>query len=214
MTGEPQGTERHQAKGPRNVARGDKKAKALDLASTSAAEAAGQKPSATITQPARGYSWPPFQPGHTLSLVHGADSERTIEAKAAELRPQLFEICPWIDPEKDVIAVARFLRAESRALILHGYITKLTEEKGPGSVPQRTWEQATAADRLAAQLGNVLGLDPTGRARLQQVAATTEATLSTLEDVRREGREARQRHQAVIDATAEPDEPADDEGRL
>jgi hypothetical protein len=44
----------------------------------------------------------------------------------------------------------------------------------------RVWEQATAADNLAARLGNTLGLDPSGRARLKQTVATTEASLADL----------------------------------
>jgi hypothetical protein len=34
---------------------------------------------------ARGYSWPPFEPGHTLSTRHGAYSPRRVEPLAAEL---------------------------------------------------------------------------------------------------------------------------------
>jgi hypothetical protein len=127
-------------------------------------------------RPPRGYSWPPFQPGHTLSLVHGADSPRTIEARAVIVRQELLAVCPWLDPDKDVIAVARFLRAEARALMLHEYVTSRPVEK----IPLRAFEQATAADRLAAQLGSILGLDPTGRARLQQTVASTEVTLAEL----------------------------------
>jgi hypothetical protein len=129
---------------------------------------------------ARGYSWPPFEAGHTLSIVHGADSPRTVAARAELVRPRLFEVCPWLHETMDVIAVDRFLRAEARALILHEHIAAVTDEKGAGKVPVRLWEQVTAADRLAAQLGNVLGLDPTGRARLQQTVASTEATLADL----------------------------------
>jgi hypothetical protein len=146
-------------------------------------------------RPPRGYSWPPFEKGHTLSLVHGADSERSIAARAELVRPRLYEVCPWLHDTLDVIAVDRFLRAEARALMLHEHIVSVTEEKGAGKVPVRLWEQVTAADRLAAQLGNTLGLDPTGRARLQQTLASTEAILA---DVEADGRRARQ--SGAIDA--------------
>jgi hypothetical protein len=127
----------------------------------------------------RGYSWPPFEKGHTLSIVHGADSERTLEARAAELRPKLFELCPWLE-QVDVIAVARFLRVEARSLILEAYMAGLIDQGGPGTVPIRMWEQANATDRLAGDLGSKLGLDSAGRAQLRQTVASTEATLADL----------------------------------
>jgi hypothetical protein len=125
-------------------------------------------------RPARGYSWKPFAP------VHGADSPVEVEKRAEAVREELFAICPWLDPDKDVIAVARFLRAEARALMLHENITTVATRDGIAKVPVRQWEQATAADRLAAQLGNVLGLDPTGRANLQHTVASTTQALADL----------------------------------
>jgi len=122
----------------------------------------------------------PFEPEHTLSLVHGGNSDRTIAARAELVRPRLYEVCPWLHDTMDVVAVDRFLRAEARALILHAYIIEVTAEKGAGKVPSRLWEQATAADNLAAKLGHTLGLDPTGRAKLKQTVASTEHTLSDL----------------------------------
>jgi hypothetical protein len=62
------------------------------------------------------------------------------------------------------------------------------ETEGVGKVPLRSWEQATAADRLAAQLGNVLGLDPLGKARLQSLVAGTEVAMRSLADLAEEGR--------------------------
>ncbi|HLM96762.1 MAG TPA: hypothetical protein VK283_10635 [Acidimicrobiales bacterium] len=157
------------------------------------------------SRPARGYSWPPFEAGHTKSLVHGADSERAIEARAAELRPKLFELCPWLE-EHDVIAVARFLRVETRSLILDAYMAEIIDQAGPGKVPIRMWEQANATDRLAGDLGSKLGLDTAGRAQLRQTVASTTATL---EDIAQDGRRARQRRAGVIDAEALPDDGAE-----
>jgi hypothetical protein len=152
-----------------------------------------------------GKSRPPFQPGHTLSLVHGGNSERAIEAKAAVVRGTLLEIAPWLDEPEYSIAVARFLRAEARSLLLHSAILKQADDRGgEDKVSSRLWEQTTAADRLSAQLGNVLGLDPLGRARLQQVASQAEINVRTLGDLAAEGREVRRlRHADAIDTDAE-----------
>jgi hypothetical protein len=64
-------------------------------------------------------------------MVHGADSGRTLEARASELRPRLLGICPWLE-EDDVLAVARFLRVEARSLILDSSMPQLIDEHGPG----------------------------------------------------------------------------------
>ncbi len=39
--------------------------------------------------PARGYSWPPFEPGNTASLKHGLSSERRIAPLARNHRRRL-----------------------------------------------------------------------------------------------------------------------------
>jgi hypothetical protein len=123
---------------------------------------------------------PDFTPGNTVALKHGANSPTAVAARAELVRPRLFEVCPWLHEMHDVIAVDRFLRAEARALILHEYIAGICDTTGPAKVPVKVWEQATAADNLAARLGNTLGLDPSGRARLQQTVASTQATLADL----------------------------------
>ncbi len=151
---------------------------------------AGHKRSTRAPGPWRLDQPPPR--GNTFSLVHGGDSPRTIEARAAEARTALLDICPWLDEPAYAPAVARFLRAEARALLLHGHIAATAREKGVGAVASRLWEQATAADRLAAQLGNVLGLDPLGRARLQSLTAGAEVAVASLASLAAEGRAIRE----------------------
>jgi hypothetical protein len=153
--------------------------------------------------PARSYSWEPFQAGNTAALTHGANSEHAIEQKAAEVRDALLEICPWVDRPEYTPAVARFLRAEARSLLLHQAILKQADERGGAEkVALRLWEMATAADRLAAQLGNVLGLDPLGRAKLQQTASAAELNVRTLAELAADGRRVMDAR-GSIDGTAE-----------
>ena len=78
----------------------------------------------------------------------------------------------------------RFLRAEARALILHGTSQGSATTTGPAKVPVKVWEQSTAADDLAARLGNTLGLDPSGRGT---AAATVTSTQATLADLKAQG---------------------------
>jgi hypothetical protein len=140
---------------------------------------------------------PDFEPGNVVSLKHGAYSPRVIAERAEAVRPRLFEVCPWLDELQDVIAVDRFLRAEARALILHDYAMRMS----PDQTAVKVWEQATAADNLAAKLGATLGLDPMSRARLQQTVASTELTLA---DLVRQGEAAMaERGDPVLDVDGE-----------
>jgi hypothetical protein len=132
---------------------------------------------------ARGYSWPSFEPGNTKALIHGGSSERAIEARAAEVRDRIFELAPWLQQDAFVPAVARYLRAEARELLIHDHIAKVAEEKGAGAVPQRLWEAATACANASMKASALLGLDPQSYARLRATtghAATTEASLADL----------------------------------
>jgi hypothetical protein len=150
--------------------------------------------------PARGYSWEPFQEGHTYSLVHGAESPRVIEAKAEQVRQEIRDIAPWLDRPEYLPAVSRWLRVEARALLLHAHIENVSADKGAHAVPSRTWEQATANDRLAAKLGSDLGLDPIGRARIAATATTAEVGQATIADLAERGAQIRARRSAELKA--------------
>ncbi len=135
-----------------------------------------------------------------FALSHGANSPRSIEAEAERVRAALIEVCPWLDQPEYAMAVSRFLRAEARALLLHAHIERVCEEQGAARVAARVWEQATAADRLAAQLGNVLGLDPTGKSRLQALVAGTELAVQTLGKLAQDGAAIAERRLAELEA--------------
>jgi hypothetical protein len=161
-------------------------------------------------RPARGYSWPPFEPGHTLSLVHGANSKRAIEARAAEVRSHIFEAAPWLaDQPAYLPAIARYLRAEARELLIHEHILKVADEKGTGAVPQRLWEQATAAANAAMKAGALLGLDPQSLARLRAVTGHVEITQATLADLKAQGQATTGYRANAIDAEPVPDDKAE-----
>jgi len=98
-------------------------------------------------------------------------------------------------------AVARYLQATAREQLLHRFITETVAERGAGAVPSRTWEQVTAATRLAAQLSTQLGLDPIGHARLQAVAGAAQVTQITIADLVEQGARTRQSAEArMVDA--------------
>lgn len=206
----------HPADGPRDDAR-DATAEPMQQSTmplTSDDGASSQHPSQHGSdRAARGYSWPPFQPGHTLSMVHGATSPRAIADRAEQVHAELLAVVPYLAEPKFAPAVARYLAAAAREALLHEHIQAVSAERGAGKVPARMWEQATAATRLAAKLGSDLGLDPIGHARIRALSAGAEATEATLADLVAEGRTIRaraeeRRRQAALDA-AEPLEAAE-----
>ena len=135
-----------------------------------------------------GRSRDPFPLGNTVALRHGAYSERAIAERAEQVHATLLEVAPWLAEQHFAPAVARYLRAASREALLDNHIAELAAEHGAGKVSSRTWEQATAATRLAAKLGQDLGLDPIGHARLKAVAANASISAATLADLSAEGR--------------------------
>ena len=151
--------------------------------------------------PAHGYSWAPFEPGNTKSLVHGAESERVISARAVEVHAELLRVAPYLNEDKFIPAVNRYLQAAAREGLLHDFITATCDEKGPGAVPSRTWEQATAASRLSAKLGSDLGLDVIGHARIRALTVGAEVGAASLDGLMAEGRAIRQRRDPSLQAT-------------
>ena len=142
--------------------------------------------------PSRNYSWAPFEAGNTVSLVHGANSPRAVQAKAAEVHESLIEYAPYLSNPVFAPQVSRYLEATAREQLLHQHIMDVSEEKGPGAVSSRVWEQVTAATRLAAKLADHLGLSPKGHGELRALAAGAERARAGISTLRAQGRRLRQ----------------------
>lgn len=158
---------------------------------------------------ARGYSWAPFEEGNTVALVHGGNSQRAIAAKAIEVHETLIDHAPYLAEAIFAPQVNRYLQATAREQLLHEYIIKLSDDKGPQAVPSRVWEQSTAATRLAAKLADDLGLSPRGHAELKAIAASAETAESSLSDLRRRGAEITARKAAQFAALDAEQKDAD-----
>jgi hypothetical protein len=155
--------------------------------------------------PATGKVRPPFEPGNTAALVHGASSERTIAAKVQELRVALFEVAPDLDKPRFQETVERYLRAVAREKLLHAYLI----EKGPEHVGQRLWEGATSSANVAQKMADALGLTPAGYHRLKALwgeGVRAEHDVAALESLAARGAEIRASRLDVIEADAVEDE--------
>lgn len=112
---------------------------------------------------------PPFQPGHTLSLRHGARSPRVVDPLADSILQRAVEDAPWLSEPKYAATVRAWARAEAQAELLTAWLDEhgLHDEEGR----LRYAEQALhRAETRAMNLRSRLGLDPISRARLGQAA--------------------------------------------
>ncbi len=134
----------------------------------------------------RGYSWPPFEKGHTRTLQHGAYSERMVGPLAEELEADLDEVAPWT--ARPAFASAR--RRRCRALAVAELLWRDIVEHGvfdddgnvrPAVDALARWD-TTAANRDAA-----LGLDPSSFARLLAGFQATAGADDVLDRLRAEG---------------------------
>lgn len=140
---------------------------------------------------ARGYSWPPFEPGHTKSTIHGATAERRVGPLADEIRDQLLadESTPeHLRRPEFGAAVAAWARSEAVVALLWTWLAEqdveaaLTdttkaaevEETTKGTTRRRSvsrrvtsvLDQLHRAEVRAAGMRRALGLDPLSAGRL------------------------------------------------
>lgn len=124
---------------------------------------------------ARGYSWPPFQPGHELRLEHGARSTRRVTPIAERYAAALAEVAPWTASPAFTGTVRSWAWAEGQAELLrafldeHGHFDAEGQERGA----VRTYDRVEG--RLA-KMRDQLGLTPASAMKVLQTAADLAAT--------------------------------------
>lgn len=114
---------------------------------------------------ARGYSWPAFEPGHTASLKHGADSPRTIQPVADELAVWLADVAPWTSGPAYAATASAWCWAEARCRLIRAWLDGHQAVNDEGEVPNA----ATYLERIegrAERLRSELGLGPMAQATL------------------------------------------------
>lgn len=125
-------------------------------------------------RPARGYSWPPFTPGHELSTVHGAYSPRKVDPLARELVDLVLADpgCVHAQAGHYRPALWAWARAEAQVQLLTEYLTKRGEATGDGIGDLDDERVRSAylllhrAEARATTQRTRLGLDPLSAARL------------------------------------------------
>ena len=153
---------------------------------------------------------PPFEPGHTLSLRHGARSPRMLGPIAERLMAELVEAAPWCQRPAFTAEARSWAWAEARCVVLREWTDQhglLSDEAllAAGELARAETRAASARDRL--------GLNPMSMARLMatisQASAGTEGD-DALEALKAEGRRIVEARAAALAAGA--DDPGDGDG--
>lgn len=156
---------------------------------------------------ARGYTWPPFEPGNTKALHHGARSERTLSAIAQHLYETARNSPDWPPYLNEPVyqpAVRSYFRGEAILTALETYldginiaqalteITTLDEttdtegDKTAGRAKRISTARRTGAaleylrkwETTTSNLRARLGLDPLSRAKLGKDIAAARLDLA------------------------------------
>jgi hypothetical protein len=122
----------------------------------------------------RGYSWLPFQPGHTLTLTHGARSPRSVAPIAHALAGELLDVAPWCAQPAFSAEVEAWAWAEARCRLLRAWLDEhaLLDDDDE---PRAALNELHRAEARAESGRNRLGLNPAAWSKLL-------ASLASIED--------------------------------
>ncbi len=158
---------------------------------------------------------PPFEPGNTVALSHGARSPRMVEPIARELAAELVTVAPWTSRPAFAADIAAWANSEAQCRLLRAYIDEHGLLDGEGE-PRSALGLLDKAESRAARLRQALGLSPMGLGRLlatlTAAARGTDEARTELDAVRAEGRrlvEAR----APAELTPAPPDPDEETSR-
>lgn len=173
-----------------------------------AAASAKEQARAAVLEPARGYSWPPFEAGNLAALKAGIFSERFLTPRAEEilLREQAKPTWPaYLEEPVYERPVRAWARAEAMLELYTEYVEQQTAEmmstefgeaeeditgdgtKG-GDSARRSRTRKTGPslemwrklDASASMHRTKLGLDPLSRARLGRAVAASQADMAQI----------------------------------
>jgi hypothetical protein len=121
---------------------------------------------------ARGYSWPPFEPGNTAALTHGATSNALVNPRAEELIPALYETFTHLDPVKDSLAVKRLAKVVVRLELADAWLNQQDDpifaDPRRGK-PHRVLERVERWERQATGLEQHLSMSPQARIQIERL---------------------------------------------
>jgi hypothetical protein len=143
-------------------------------------------------RPPRNYSWPPFEPGHELSLKHGADSPRKVEPIATRLASELVDQAPWTAGAQYAASVHAWAWTEAQAVLLRHYLDEHGLIDGDGE-PRPASARLDKVETRLIKLRSELGLTPQSMVKLMAGLSSIEpgAAQGGLDALKAAGRQIR-----------------------
>ena len=138
-------------------------------------------------EPARGYSWAPFEVGNGAALKHGARSPRMIRPVAEQLLREVAAVAPWAARPPFAAELDAWAWNEARARLLRAWL----DEHGVldhDDAPRPALAELHRAETAAAKCRDRLGLNPLAWARLLAGVEQVGDVGGHLEGLRAEGR--------------------------
>ena len=141
----------------------------------------------TVGAEARGYAWPPFEPGNDAATTHGAHSERRWRPLADRLAAEAVELAPWLTRPAFARAVGAWSAAEAKLSLVDEWLDEhgLLDEHG---IPHPANGLSDRLHARAITLRGQLGLDPVSLAKLLATFAGVPGGEDALEALKAEGR--------------------------
>lgn len=151
---------------------------------------------------------PPFPPGNSAAVRHGANSARLVDPLAEQIRAELLgsDGCPdHLHLPLFGPAVLAWSRAEARAELLNRWLGDM-DTSAPSDGAYAVLAALHRAESAAAKARAALGLDPTSAARLARDMAASRFMNDRTGGVERlaaQGAELAARDMAALDAAAQ-----------
>ena len=124
-----------------------------------------------MSNPARGYTWPPFERGNQAAVTHGvfaANRSEMVQAEVEAIAEQVADRFPWTSGYEDE------RRAYARALCDEQTVRDYLDQVGPLDQHQHERPAVRTLERFSARAARcraALGLSPMAHARLLALVA-------------------------------------------
>lgn len=161
---------------------------------------------------ARGYSWPPFEPGNEAAVTHGAHSPRKVRPVADQLKRELVAAAPWAMGPTFAAVVEAWAVAEAQCRLLREWLDEVGILDDAGE-PRGALKALSQAESRADRARTQLGLSPAAWASLHRAMTTgPDGTSGALEALVAQGRAMLTAGAGSVDESGDEPEEGDDGG--